>query len=164
MPQLDFSFYLSQISWLLVCFFSFFCLVKFLILPKLAKILNHRTKTIQDNIDFANRTLQKAQDLEQKNELMLQKIQEEVSASIAETIKNCKDKNEQKLNTTVKNCNEELQKKVLSIKQEIFSLEKEIQENIVSITMQILKKYYNIVSVDEKQIRDICKKNFKSVN
>ena len=164
MPQLDFSFYVSQISWLLVCFFSFFCLVNFLILPKLAKILNNRTKTIQDNIDFANKTLQKAQDLEQKNKSMLQKVQEEVSANIADAIKKYNDKNEQRINTTIKNCNEELQKKILSIKQEIFSLEKELQENIVSITAQILQKYYNISAIDEKQIIDICKKNFKSIN
>jgi F-type H+-transporting ATPase subunit b len=164
MPQLDFSFYFSQISWLLVSFFTFFCLVKFLILPKLTKILDSRTKAIQDNIDFANKTLKKAQDLEQKNKSMLQKVQEEVSANIADAIKKYSDKNEQRLNTTIKNCNEELQKKNLSIKQEIFSMEKEIQENIASITVQILQKYYNMASIDENQIKDICKKNFKSVN
>ena len=164
MPQLDFSFYFSQISWLLVSFFTYFGLVKFLILPKLTKILDSRTKAIQDNIDFANKTLKKAQDLEQKNKSMLQKVQEEVSVNIADAIKKYSDKNEQRLNTTIENCNQELQKKNLSIKQEIFSMEKEIQESIVLITTQILQKYYNIASIDENQIKDICKKNFKSVN
>ena len=97
MPQLDFSFYLSQISWLLVCFFTFFCVSKFMLLPRLDKILSNRKNIIDTNIEFANRTIKKANDIMEEYNSKIENKNREISSKVDDFIKEYKERIENEI-------------------------------------------------------------------
>jgi F0F1-type ATP synthase membrane subunit b/b' len=57
MPQLDISYYLSQIFWLLISFSSLYYVCSSAILPLLDKVLVKRSSLIENNINFAKQVI-----------------------------------------------------------------------------------------------------------
>ena len=61
MPQLDWSTYLSQAFWLLVCFCALWILLANLVTPKLADVIEQRKRKINDYIEKAEQLNRQAQ-------------------------------------------------------------------------------------------------------
>jgi len=53
MPQFDVTFYTSEIFWTLISFALLFVLLRWLVLPRMAAILDARTRAIEDEIEQA---------------------------------------------------------------------------------------------------------------
>ena len=61
MPQLDWSTYLSQAFWLLVCFCALWVLLSNLVTPKLADVIEQRKRKINDYVQKAEQLNRQAQ-------------------------------------------------------------------------------------------------------
>ena len=158
MPQLNLSFYISQICWLLVSFGAFFCISKFIILPRLANILQNRENTINDNINFANETLAKVKQITENCDNIIKITKEDCAARVAQCIAEYKEKNDKTLKNLTKRMNEEAQQNIISSKQELYEIEGELNEKIINISAEILKKIFLIKDVDTNKLKEIsCK-------
>ncbi len=158
MPQLNFSFYISQICWLLASFGAFFCISKFIILPRLANILQNRESTINDNINFANETLVKVKQITENCDNILKITKEDCAARVAQCVTECKDKNDKMLKNLTKKLNEEAQQSIISSRQELYEIEGELNEKIINISAEILKKIFMIKDVNIDKLKEIsCK-------
>ncbi|MBR1429486.1 MAG: hypothetical protein IJ590_04520 [Rickettsiales bacterium] len=158
MPQLNLSFYISQICWLLASFGAFFCISKFIILPRLANILQNRENTVNDNINFANETLTKVKQITENCDNVMKITKEDCAARVAQCIAECKEKNDKTLKNLTKRMNEEAQQNIISAKQELYEIEGELNEKIINISAEILKKIFLIKDVDIDKLKEIsCK-------
>lgn len=72
MPQLDWSTYISQAFWLLVCFCSLWFLLSVLVTPKLADVIEQRKRKINDYVQKADELNLRAQkSLEKYNQTLI---------------------------------------------------------------------------------------------
>ncbi len=62
MPQLDWSTFLSQAFWLIVCFCALWGLLSILVTPKLADVIEQRKRKINDYVQKAEALNRQAQD------------------------------------------------------------------------------------------------------
>ncbi len=158
MPQLNFSFYISQICWLLASFGAFFCISKFIILPRLTNILQNRENTINDNVNFANETLAKVKQITENCDNIMKITKEDCAARVAQCIAEYKEKNDKTLKNLTKRMNEEAQQSIISSKQELYEIEGELNEKIINISAEILKKIFLIKDVNIDKLKEIsCK-------
>ena len=158
MPQLNFSFYISQICWLLASFGAFFCISKFIILPRLSNILQNRENTINDNVSFANETLAKVKQITENCDNIMKITKEDCAARVAQCVAECKEKNDKTLKNLTKKLNEEAQQSIISSKQELYEIEGELNEKIINISAEILKKIFLIKDVNIDKLKEIsCK-------
>lgn len=157
MPQLDFSFYLSQITWLVVAFGLFFCISKFFILPKLDVILNTRANVIDINVDFANNTTKKANEILEKCDILLRKTKDDIDKKIAQVIKEEKELQQAKIEKESKELNKKIQNSIVLTKEEFKKMENEINDFIVKSIESIVNKMYN-VDFDANDIKKVSKK------
>ena len=66
MPQLDPEFFISQLFWLVV-FFSFLLFFLWKVsLPRIAKVIEKRQNTIDENLSYAKELQEQAQKIENK--------------------------------------------------------------------------------------------------
>ena len=157
MPQLDISFYFSQITWLAISFFSFFCISKWLILPRLERILANRADVITSNIEFANQTTETAKQIIQTCEEKISAKNIEIERQISSLVENCKKYNNDKLSLLKKELCEKENNILLQINSEIAKTETQMHEKIAEIVCEILNKIYLIKNVDKGQVDKIYK-------
>ena len=157
MPQLDISFYFSQITWLAISFFSFFCISKWLILPRLEKNLTNRASIITSNIEFANQTTATAKQIIQSCEQRISRESAEIEKQIAALVENCKKYNNDKLSLLKKELCEKENNSLLQINSKIAKAETQMHEKLAEIVCEILNKIYLINNVDKGQVDKIYK-------
>lgn len=162
MPQLDISFFFSQICWFLLSFGAFFCVVKFLLLPRLEKIVDNRKELIANNIQFAEDVMKKVDKITSENSRKIEEAKARNSERFEAFIKQLEQKNEDELAKIVKQNNEEIQKQFLQEKTQIAKMENDIKQSIVEISKDILTHVYEIENVDEGELEKSCKKSFIS--
>ena len=157
MPQLDFSFYISQITWLVVAFGLFFCISKFFILPKLDIILQTRTNVIETNIEFANKTAEKANKIIEEFDKKMIDVKSEIDNQIVLFVKEKKDKQEKQVAEMTRKINKDIQNNITKVKNEFGDFEKEINDFVISSVGEILSKIYS-VNATEEEIKKVYKK------
>ncbi len=151
LPQLDFSYYPSQFFWLVICYSVLYLFLKFIILPKFARILKNRelflnkAKTIaNDNISSAQELLKaKQEELLQVKKTVLIQIEQARASAQKSFIRN-KLLIDQKNALMLKEANLELQDLKNNLKQNA-NLE------IAKSSSLILKRVFNI-TIDYENI------------
>ena len=133
MPQLDISFFFSQICWFLLSFGAFFCVVKFLLLPRLEKIVDNRKELIANNIQFAEGVMKKVEQIKDENNRKIEKAKIRNNEKIENFINQLEKNNNDELAKIVKRNNENMQKHFLQEKTKIIAMEEEIRQAIVEI-------------------------------
>ena len=136
MPQFDFSYYVSQITWLLISFGGFFCISKFLILKQLERILFERSNLIGANKDFTQETI------DQKCEDCLNNNKQEIDKKIADYIKNLNNNTDKKIEAFKKQLSINENNELLKLKKEIEQLKKDTSEQIILSISEIIEKVY----------------------
>jgi len=140
MPQLDFSTYLGQFSWLILSFFSLYLLVQFLFFPKIEKVINSRTDLIKSNLALADEAIKKVKAMKIDIEAQLKETNEQAHAMNLEAEKKTKLLIDKKIveneNITSKILKEEASKLALLRKEE---LEKNGANLIAELKKEILE-------------------------
>lgn len=157
MPQLDPSYYISQVTWLLISFGCFFCICKFLILPQLDKTLSIRTDLIETNLKFAQEITTKAKTINEYCDKNIENNKIELNKKMSTIIKHLKDDNEKKISDLKKSLNEGENRNILHIKQEMQHINDNLKSEIVLIVNSILQKVY-LIKPDESKILELYKK------
>lgn len=157
MPQLDFSYYISQITWLLFAFVCFFCISRFLILPQLNRILTARSSFINTNVNFAQEVIDKAKKINQDCDENIKNNSRKIEEIMSNEIAKIKEFNSNKISDLKKKMNEEKNRNILQIKQDLQKISKELNLDIQSIVLDILKKVYSI-NPDKKIIENLYDK------
>lgn len=124
----------------------------------MANILQNRENTVNDNINFANETLTKVKQITENCDNVMKITKEDCAARVAQCIAECKEKNDKTLKNLTKRMNEEAQQNIISAKQELYEIEGELNEKIINISAEILKKIFLIKDVDIDKLKEIsCK-------
>ena len=142
MPQLDFSYYISQITWLLISFGGFFCISKFLILKQLERILFARSNLIEANKNFTQETIDKTTKINQKCEDCLNNNRQEIDKKIADYIKNLNNNTDKKIEALKKQLSINENNEILKIKKEIEQLKKDACEQMILSIAEIIERVY----------------------
>ena len=79
MPQLEPSSFISQIFWLTITFLTLWFVMSFFIVPRIASIIDERQQKIDIDIQKAEKVNQKASDILERYENMIQKAQDEIN-------------------------------------------------------------------------------------
>lgn len=151
MPQLDPTWIVSQVFWLLICFAVLFFAMAKLIVPKIAETIEDRQKRIDDD-------LIKAEELKQEAETALREYEEALTLSnkksneiveatkeeLAQYIKKEEEKNKVKLSKKIL----ESEEKILKTKEEALKQVREIAETTSSLLVEKLID----VKIDKKKI------------
>ena len=86
MPQLDPEFFISQLFWLVV-FFSFLLFFLWKVsLPRIAKVIEKRQNTIDENLSYAKELQEQAQKIENKINNQINQAKQDTDDQIKKTI------------------------------------------------------------------------------
>ena len=163
MPQLNPEFFLSQLFWLVV-FFSFLLLFLWRVsLPRIAKVLEKRQNTIDENLTYAKELQEQALEIESNINKQLNKAKQDTDAQIKETILSLQDDVTSKL---VK-LDKDLEDKILKSEKEIIKNRdneiKNIDKEILNITKITISKITNI-DISDNEINSIIKSQKEALN
>tara|TARA_B100000674_G_C37961966_1_gene972488 strand:- start:2901 stop:3392 length:492 start_codon:yes stop_codon:yes gene_type:complete len=163
MPQLDPEFFLSQLFWLVV-FFSFLLLFLWRVsLPRIAKVLEKRQNTIDENLTSAKELQEQALEIESNINKQLNKAKQDTDAQIKETIMSLQDDVTSKLAKLDK----DLEDKILKSEKEIIKNRdneiKNIDKEILNITKITISKITNI-DISDNEINSIIKSQKEALN
>ena len=163
MPQLDPEFFLSQLFWLVV-FFSFLLLFLWRVsLPRIAKVLEKRQNTIDENLTSAKELQEQALEIESNINKQLNKAKQDTDAQIKETILSLQDDVTSKL---VK-LDKDLEDKILKSEKEIIKNRdneiKNIDKEILNINKITISKITNI-DISDNEINSIIKSQKEALN
>lgn len=154
MPQLDFSYYISQITWLLLTFGGFFFISKFVILPKLDKVLNNRTHLIDENTKFAKEQLEKIKKINFEYDAKIASKQEEINRFISDNISRIKLSNNDKIETLKKQMLLEENENIIQTQNELKDIQNKINNQIVDIIADAIEKIF-LKKIDKEYIRSV---------
>lgn len=133
MPQLDTSTFTSQLFWLCICFFSMLFIMSKIITPKIADILALRQKKIDDYLDRAKETKEKAEESLIKYHEALAQATANANKSLEKTQKDLNDLITKKQNELAQNLHnkiKESEEKITKSKQEALAKVKEMSEEL----------------------------------
>lgn len=85
MPQLDTTWFISQLFWLFICFFTMLFIMSKIFLPKITKVLNLRQRKIDDYLVRAHSIKEQAEASLQKYHDALDKATKEANVSLEKT-------------------------------------------------------------------------------
>ncbi len=97
LPQLDPTFYASQLFWLLVMFVFMYTFFARSILPTLSSILDNRHKHIQDDLDMAQSLKTEAEDVQASYEMKLGEARDKAATLYGEIESDIAQKSEERL-------------------------------------------------------------------
>jgi F-type H+-transporting ATPase subunit b len=86
MPQLETSTYLAQIVWLILCFFSLWFAMSWLILPKIDDIVKQRRNKIDDYVQKAEQTNKQALSSLERHDKALQQAHDDAKKHLTDDL------------------------------------------------------------------------------
>ena len=159
MPQLDWSTFLSQAFWLIVCFCSLWFLLSVLVTPKLAGIIEQRKRKINDYVQKADALNHQAQDSLQKYQQTLASAQLQAQQKLEAGRAELKAKLDAKMAKIANEINKKIADSELALaaeKQETLQHIENISQDLAYTIVQklgfanISKKDVAIIALEEK--------------
>ena len=141
MPQLDTSTFFSQAFWMLVCFVFLWLMLSFLVMPKLADIIEKRKRKINEYLQKAEQLNGRAKhSLDEYNKIIAstEKLITQQEEKDKVQIKKLLDNTE---NKTIKNLHNKLLKHTELLKKEKQGLLKQVENLSVQLAFDIVQKF-----------------------
>ena len=163
MPQLDPEFFISQLFWLVV-FFSFLLFFLWKVsLPRIAKVIEKRQNTIDENLSFAKELQEQAQKIENKINNQINQAKQETNDQIKKTISSLQDDVASKLTVLDKDLEDKISKSEKEIMKNRDNEIKNIDKEILNITKITVSKLTNI-DLSDNEINSIIKSKKEAIN
>ena len=163
MPQLDPEFFISQLFWLVV-FFSFLLFFLWKVsLPRIAKVIEKRQNTIDENLSFAKELQEQAQKIENKINNQINQAKQETDDQIKKTISSLQDDVASKLTVLDKDLEDKISKSEKEIMKNRDNEIKNIDKEILNITKITVSKLTNI-DLSDNEINSIIKSKKEAIN
>ena len=163
MPQLDPEFFISQLFWLVV-FFSFLLFFLWKVsLPRIAKVIEKRQNTIDENLSYAKELQEQAQKIENKINNRINQAKQETNDQIKKTISSLQDDVASKLTVLDKDLEDKISKSEKEIMKNRDNEIKNIDKEILNITKITVSKLTNI-DLSDNEIDSIIKSKKEAIN
>ena len=133
MPQLNPEFWVSQIFWLLLIFFSLYMVIWKIFFPKITDSIENRKSRIVNDLNDT----QKFKEGAEKKLEEYSKIIEEAKKEAKKIIEDSKKKLENDIKNKKQKFNEEIEKELKSVEKEIESLKKSSISSINKIAVEV---------------------------
>jgi F-type H+-transporting ATPase subunit b len=142
MPQLDPTYWASQVFWLILIFTLLYLTLSKMFIPKIKESIDDRENKIKDDLDESQELKNLAEQKLREYEVTIENAKKEVQKIIFES----KNKLSIEIQNKKKKIEKEIEQEVRNAEQEIRSLKKESLENISSISEEIASKVIEMVS------------------
>ena len=163
MPQLDPEFFISQLFWLVV-FFSFLLFFLWKVsLPRIAKVIEKRQNTIDENLSYAKELQEQAQKIENKINNQINQAKQNTDDQIKKTISSLQDDVASKLTVLDKDLEDKISKSEKEIMKNRDNEIKNIDKEILNITKITVSKLTNI-DLSDNEINSIIKSKKEAIN
>ncbi len=163
MPQLDPEFFISQLFWLVV-FFSFLLFFLWKVsLPRIAKVIEKRQNTIDENLSYAKELQEQAQKIENKINNQINQAKQDTDDQIKKTISSLQDDVASKLTVLDKDLEDKISKSEKEIMKNRDNEIKNIDKEILNITKITVSKLTNI-DLSDNEINSIIKSKKEAIN
>ena len=163
MPQLDPEFFISQLFWLVV-FFSFLLFFLWKVsLPRIAKVIEKRQNTIDENLSYAKELQEQAQKIENKINNQINQAKQDTDDQIKKTISSLQDDVASKLTVLDKDLEDKISKSEKEIMKNRDNEIKNIDKEILNITKITISKLTNI-DLSDNEINSIIKSKKEAIN
>ncbi len=163
MPQLDPEFFISQLFWLVV-FFSFLLFFLWKVsLPRIAKVIEKRQNTIDENLSYAKELQEQAQKIENKINNQINQAKQDTDDQIKKTISSLQDDVASKLTVLDKDLEDKISKSEKEIIKNRDNEIKNIDKEILNITKITLSKLTSI-DLSDNEINSIIKSKKEAIN
>ena len=162
MPQLDSTYWASQIFWLILVFSVLYISIAKFYLPKIKKNLDDRENKIKEDLDEANNLRKLSEKKLREYEVILENSKKEVTKILLES--------KNKLDKDIKNKKETMEKEIeieiAKAQKDILDLKKNSVDSIHSISQEIASNIIEKMSGDKLNessikatVEDLAKKN-----
>ena len=142
MPQLDPTYWASQVFWLVLIFTTLYLILSNLFIPDIKNSIDNRENKIKDDLDEAQKLKNLAEQKLKDYELTIENAKKEVQKIIFES--------KNKLNLEIQNKKKEFEKKIEieleSAEKEIENLKKDSLKSIATISEEIASKVIEQIS------------------
>jgi F-type H+-transporting ATPase subunit b len=108
MPQLDSTYYLSQLFWLAICGVTMYWLMASVALPRVSKMVDRRDEQVRQDLEAAYKLKQQAEDIKVDYTRALREADEKAKNLIETLVKDVKAKQEKSVQDAV----ERIQRKI----------------------------------------------------
>jgi F-type H+-transporting ATPase subunit b len=133
MPQLDSTWFASQLFWLVIAFVTLYVILSQLVLPPLQQIIDHRKRTIESDIEQAQRLKSQADQARQEYERTLAEARISAQKLIDDAMLEHKANAEQQ----IKNTDRQLEQQLAESVRKIAARKKELIETLMPTTAEL---------------------------
>lgn len=140
MPQLDPTWFASQIFWLFVCFVALYFMLSKLILPPLLEVMAKRTDVLASDVDMAQRLKSQAEQARQEYEKTLVTARSNAQAVMNEALAEQKAKAEAKGKELDKQIERKLGEAATRIGAQKIQMMNDLNPAVMELTSLIVEK------------------------
>ncbi len=156
MPQLDPTWYVSQLFWLCICFFTLLFFMANFIVPRIADILNRRQNKIDEYLDKAAETKRLAEESLAKYNLALSNATKEANEALEVTKKELEAEITSKQNQLAQRLRKKVSEGEAKINQSKADTLDKVRDISADLATEIVKKI-GISGVANENIRKVIR-------
>ena len=156
MPQLDPTWYVSQLFWLCICFFTLLFFMANFIVPRIADILNRRQNKIDEYLDKAAETKRLAEESLAKYNLALSNATKEANEALEVTKKELEAEITSKQNQLAQRLRKKVSEGEAKINQSKADTLDKVRDISADLATEIVKKI-GISGVASENIRKVIR-------
>ena len=156
MPQLDPTWYVSQLFWLCICFFTLLFFMANFIVPRIADILNRRQNKIDEYLDKAAETKRLAEESLAKYNLALSNATKEANEALELTKKELEAEITSKQNQLAQRLRKKVSEGEAKINQSKADTLDKVRDISADLATEIVKKI-GISGVANENIRKVIR-------
>lgn len=157
MPQLDPTWYVSQLFWLCVCFFTMLFIMGKIIAPRIADILAQRQRKIDDYLVKAHQIKEQAEESLRKYHEALAKATAEADDVLTQTHRELADYIGKKQEDLAKKLNVKISEGEAQIKAQKEQALKEVYDIAEVLAVDVVKKM-GLKQISSQNLKDSLKK------
>lgn len=157
MPQLDPTWYVSQLFWLCVCFFTMLFIMGKIIAPRIADILAQRQRKIDDYLVKAHQIKEQAEESLQKYHEALAKATAEADDALAQTHRELADYISKKQDDLAKKLNAKISEGEAQINAQKELALKEVYKIAEVLAVDVVEKM-GLKQISSQNLKDSLKK------
>lgn len=157
MPQLDPTWYVSQLFWLCVCFFTMLFIMGKIIAPRIADILAQRQRKIDDYLVKAHQIKEQAEESLQKYHEALAKATAEADDALVQTHRELADYISKKQDDLAKKLNAKISEGEAQINAQKEQALKEVYKIAEVLAVDVVEKM-GLKQISSQNLKDSLKK------
>lgn len=157
MPQLDTTWYVSQLFWLCVCFFTMLFIMGKIMAPRIADILAQRQRKIDDYLVKAHQTKELAEEALRRYHEALAKVTAEADDALAQTQRELTDYISKKQEDLAHKLNAKISEGEAQINAQKEQALKEVKGIAEVLAVEVVKKM-GLKQISKQDLKDSLKK------